>query len=275
MEHSAFRDITGRKQTEQALHDSEERYRLIADNVHDMIWTLDKEFRLTYISPSVRYLLGFEPEEVMQEPIEFTVASNSIKKLHQAIAEGLDLEASENRRYSIHLEVQQKKKDGTLVWVEIVAQPMYNQAGEKTGYSGVSRDITERKQAEVALRNSEESYHSLFENASFGIFHSSPDGRFIHANPALAQMLGYDCPEELISCVSDIRNQLYVIPDRHPQIVNTVTQLDDWLYAENQYRCKDGRLITGNLAIRRVTNPDGSLAYLEGFVEDITQRRQA
>ncbi len=51
-------------------------------------------------------------------------------------------------------------------------------------------------------------------------------------------------------------------------------QQDDWLRAENQYRRKDGRLITGNLAIRRVTNPDGTLAYLEGFVEDITERRR-
>jgi PAS domain S-box-containing protein len=268
------RDITGRKQAEQALHESEERYRLIADNIHDVIWTLDNEFHFTYISPSIRNLRGLEPEEAMQETIESTMAPDSLPILAKAIADGLAMEAQGNRGGSVRLEVQQKKKDGPPVWVEILVQPMYHLAGERTGYLGVSRDITGRKQAEEALLQSEEHYHSLFQNASLGIFHSLPEGRFLRANPALAHMLGYSSPEELIAAVTDIRTQIYANPSRHIQALATVTQQDNWLHAENLYRCKDGSLITCSLTVRRVTNPDGSLAYLEGMVEDITQRRQ-
>ena len=135
-------------------------------------------------------------------------------------------------------------------------------------------NITERKNAEELLHESEERYHNLFQNASLGIFHTTLNGRFLRANPALAHMLGYSSPEELITCVTNIQTQLYVNPDRYTQIIDTVTQQDDWLRAENQYRCKDGSLITASLSLRRVLNPDGALAYLEGFIEDITQRRR-
>jgi len=135
-------------------------------------------------------------------------------------------------------------------------------------------EVAERKLAEAARRESEENYHSLFQNASIGIFHSLPEGRFLRVNPALAAMFGYDSPEEMVSTITDIRTQLYLDSTRHANVLGNTLQRTGWVYAENLYRRKDGRVLIGNLAIRRVLHADGSLAYLEGFVEDVTERKR-
>ncbi len=135
-------------------------------------------------------------------------------------------------------------------------------------------EVAERKLAEAAQRESEENYRSLFQNASIGLFHSLPEGRFLRVNPALAAMLGYASPEELVTTVTDIRTQIYLDTNRHAAVLGNTLQREGWVYAENRYRRKDGSVLIGNLAVRKVLNADGSLAYLEGFVEDITERQR-
>jgi PAS domain S-box-containing protein len=135
-------------------------------------------------------------------------------------------------------------------------------------------EVAERKLAETAQRESEENYRRLFQNASIGIFHSLPEGRFLRVNPALAAMLGYASPEELISTVTDIRTQIYLDTNRHAAVLGNTLQREGWVYAENRYRRKDGSVLIGNLAVRKELHADGTLAYLEGFVEDITERKR-
>lgn len=135
-------------------------------------------------------------------------------------------------------------------------------------------DVAERKRAEAARHESEENYHNLFQNAAIGIFHSLPEGRFLRVNPALAAMLGYASPEEMVSTVTDIRTQVYIESNKHATLLGNTLQREGWVYAENRYRRKDGSVLIGNLAVRKVLNADGSLAYLEGFVEDITDRQR-
>jgi len=124
------------------------------------------------------------------------------------------------------------------------------------------------------IRESEERYRSLFQNASMGIFHSLPEGKFIQVNLTLAKMFGYASPEEMVSSITDINTQIYVDTKKRPELLEATQKQDDWIYAENCYRRKDGSIITANLAIRKVLDSDGKLAYLEGFIEDITERRR-
>jgi PAS domain S-box-containing protein len=107
-----------------------------------------------------------------------------------------------------------------------------------------------------------------------GIFHSLPEGRFLRVNPALAAMCGYDSPEEMVSTITNIPKQLYVDPPRYTELRGLTLKQDEWVHAENRYRRKDGSLMIGNLSLRKVLNPDGTVAYLEGFVEDITVRKR-
>jgi diguanylate cyclase (GGDEF)-like protein/PAS domain S-box-containing protein len=124
------------------------------------------------------------------------------------------------------------------------------------------------------IRESEERYRSLFQNASMGIFHSLPEGKFIQVNSTLARMFGYASPEEMVSSIKNINTEIYVDTKKRPELLEAALKKDGWIYAENRYRCKDGSIITANLAVRKVLGADGNLAYLEGFVEDITERRQ-
>jgi PAS domain S-box-containing protein len=139
----------------------------------------------------------------------------------------------------------------------------------------LEKSESKQKRAEEALRESEENYRSLFQNAPIGIFHSLPEGRYLRLNPALAQIMGYDSPEEMISSITDISTQIYVDSKKRSDIIATTINNTDWVYAENRYRRKDGTIITANLAVRKHLNSDGTMAYLEGFVEDITERKQA
>ena len=136
-------------------------------------------------------------------------------------------------------------------------------------------ELSQLRQRVADLESTEARYRQLFENAAVGIFHSLPEGRFLRVNPALARMLGYASPEEMVSTVTNINTQIYVDSTRHSQLLATTLNTAGWIYAENRYRRKDGSLLTANLSVRKELNPDGTVAYLEGFVEDITERKQA
>jgi diguanylate cyclase (GGDEF)-like protein/PAS domain S-box-containing protein len=124
------------------------------------------------------------------------------------------------------------------------------------------------------IRASDEKYRSLFQNASMGIFHSLPEGRFIQVNPTLAKMFGYASPGEMVTSITDINTEIYVDTQKRPELLEAALKQDGWIYAENRYRRQDGSIITANLAVRKVLDADGKVAYLEGFVEDISERRR-
>jgi len=121
----------------------------------------------------------------------------------------------------------------------------------------------------------EEKYHSIFENALEGIYQSTPEGRFISVNPALARMLGYDSPEELIGGVTDIAKELYVDPGQRAKVVNI---LDEHCFVqayEVQLYRKDRSIIWLSLNTRAVKDEKENLLYIEGMAEDITERKRA
>jgi PAS domain S-box-containing protein len=135
------------------------------------------------------------------------------------------------------------------------------------------RDITDRKQAEDALRIAEENYRSIFENALEGIFQSSPAGRFINVNPALAKIYGYDSPMEMIESITNIGKQIYVDPEKRIEFRKLLARHGTVKDFEYRCYCKDSSIIWTQIDARAVRDSNGSVLYYEGIVQDITDRK--
>ena len=151
-------DITERKLAEEALRKSEEKYRLLAENASDVIWTRDMNLNLTYLSPSIEELTGYSVEESIALPNSERMTPASMELMTKIFEEELKLEAQgdadPSRVRTIEIEII--CKDGSTVWVEVIVKFIRNEMGQAVGMLGISRDITDRKQAEEALRESEE-----------------------------------------------------------------------------------------------------------------------
>jgi len=133
----------------------------------------------------------------------------------------------------------------------------------------------ERRRAEEALRSSEEKYRSIFENAPVGIFQSTPGGRFTSVNKALSSMFGYASPEETRDHITDIAGQIFVHPEQRQAIIMQARKSNGFVRDEVAYRRRDGSEFACNLYMRIVGAETAGSPFLEGFVEDITERKEA
>ncbi len=186
-------DITERKRAEDALQESEARYRLISENTADVIWTLDyKTGKFTYVSPSVQKLRGYTPDEVLNQTMAEALTTDSM----EAVARLLQKRISErkpgdtSRIITTNL-VDQPCKGGSVVSTEVVSTIVFDVQGHPVEIIGISRNITERKRAEEALRESEKSYRGLFNTIRQAIYILNPDGTFVDVNEGAEAMYGY------------------------------------------------------------------------------------
>lgn len=138
----------------------------------------------------------------------------------------------------------------------------------------VNAEIQARSLAAEALRSAEEKYRSLFENSIEGIFQTSPDGRYLNANPSLARIYGYDSAEELINAIGDIQRQLYLEPARREEFRERIIADGVVTGFESQVYRRDGTVIWISESARGVRNSLGEIERYEGTVVDITERKQ-
>jgi PAS domain S-box-containing protein len=195
-----------RRHAEKRLHESKERYRDLVENARDLIYSHDLEGNYTSMNKAGEQITGYSREDILKMNLAQTVAPEHLQKARQMIARKLAGE-----KVTIY-DLEIVAKDGSRIAVEVNTRFVYRD-GVAVGVQGIARDITERKRAELALREAEEKYRSIFENAVEGIFQSASDGRFISVNPAMARILGYQSPEELIAHRTDMGVQYYVDPN--------------------------------------------------------------
>ena len=179
-------------QVNEELRESEEKYRLIAENTADLIVATDMNLRFTYISPSIMRTHGYTVEEAMNMTLEQFMTPESMQILLTVFEEEMKLEATgtaDPGRIRV-LEVEEYKKDGSIICLELSVSSQRDKENKMIGILSVNRDITERKQAEKKLINSEEKFRMLAESSSFAIMMHQGD-RWIYANRAAEEISGY------------------------------------------------------------------------------------
>ncbi len=149
-----IRDISERKQTEAALKENKDKYRLLAENVNDVIYTLDMNLNYTYISPSVKFLLGYEPAEMLKKSAVDVLTPFSLDIATKILSEVMELEKSKHSEIPVRrtLELELIRKDGTTMPTEENVSFIRDEEHQAVGVLGISRNITERKQAEEKIR---------------------------------------------------------------------------------------------------------------------------
>jgi len=175
----AIKEVVEKRRAEEALRKSEERYRLLAENVRDVIWTTDMNLQFTYISPSVKYLRGYSAKEAMAHSLEEILTPTSFEVAKKAFVEELALEKEEqsdpSRSRTLELEIT--RKDGSTVWSEIKMTFLRGSDSRPVGILGVARDITERKQAEEELKHLHKELEAKNVEMERIVYLTSPCGR--------------------------------------------------------------------------------------------------
>ena len=264
------RDVTEREVARKALEESEERFRSVVQNSSEIVKIVDSDGTLKYASPAFGRLLGYDPSEAVGMNVLDHVHPEDLPRVVEETKKAMKT-GGIGRNVS---EYRFRHADGT--WRHIEAAGVY--LLEDPAVKGVvvnARDVTDRKEAEARLKEAEETFRSIFDNAVIGIFRTTPGGRYANANPASARILGYDSPEELIDQVADIGHQLYVDPDQRQEFVRRMEEDGSVTEFESQMYRKDGSLVWVAESARAVRDPDDALLYYEGFSEDITARKQA
>jgi len=187
----ALKDITEGKAIERTLRQSELRYRYLTENIRDVIWTSDIHARISYVSPSCQHLLGYHDFELMGKSILDLVSLRSKTSLGEKLdPEGMltFIRSSNGRAF---LELEQLRKDGMPVWIEMGLSLLYDEGGRFTGFLGVSRDISERKQSQQKLGQSEEKFRFILERLPVPIMVMLHDWSVDYFNAKFVEIFGY------------------------------------------------------------------------------------
>ena len=258
------RDITEHRAAGLALSESEAKYRLLAESIDDIVCLQDLDGTALYYSASTEKALGFTPAELVGKDVFALTHPDDLAKLAG------DAYLAVLRGETPLVEWRCLRKDGSYIWVETHTALLRNESGVPDRLLSVTRDIEARKQAQEALRQSEERMRALIARAAYGIFRSTREGRFLDVNPALVSMLGYDSVAELMAI--DIHNELYVdVDERHRWIAGIDSGAHpEWF--DLTWRRKDGAPIAVRLAARAARDTYGDVVWYEGIAENVTER---
>jgi PAS domain S-box-containing protein len=192
-----YNDISERVHSERVMRESEEKYRIISDNVGDVIWVLDLfTRRFTYMSPSIERMSGYTLAEASELSLEDLLTKDSQDFVYTSIPQRIQ-QYIEGEREAQTVYLNQRIKDGTIRITEVVSSLIADDSGMPKELLGVTRDITEKFKAEEALKLSEEKYRILIENQNDFIIKVDTQGRYLYASPSFCKTFAKS-EEELI-----------------------------------------------------------------------------
>ena len=258
------RDITEQKIIARALQKANEASIYVSPIP---VIACDNNDRVTMWNPAAESVFGWNEAEVIGKPNPIIPEEDAVRTaaLHQILLTGGTLTG---------VEVPRCKRDGSMVTISLSAAPLWDAKHRVRGIIGFLNDITERKRSEERLRAAEENYRSIFENAVEGIYQATPRGGYISANPALARMLGFDSPDQLVNAHSELRNQLFADSSLRNKFLRLMEDHGAVKNFEYQALRRDGKPIWISENAHAVFDRDGRALYFEGTVQDVTGERE-
>jgi two-component system, sensor histidine kinase and response regulator len=251
---------------ERAVQESERRFRELFDDAPVAYHELDLNNHITRVNGTELAMLGYSAEEMVGKSIwNFIIEEKPDEAATREAPPGVRGEYPCTFR----------RKDGRKVSVLMRQKFIKDGSGAMSGRLVTLQDVTALKRTELELRDAEEEYRSIFENAIEGIFQSTAEGSYLSVNPALARMFGYDSPDEMMSTVTHIGRQLYVQLGRRGDFTSLILEQGAVSDFESEVYRRDGSSIWISERCRAVRDGDGKLLYYEGTAEDITARRGA
>jgi PAS domain S-box-containing protein len=257
------RDVTEKKRVLDALEQSEKNFEALLNATTDMAFLMDTEGIILAANANTAKTYGVPMDSLIGACVyDFLPDQAANKSMANA---------------------QKVAKSGGVVRFQGTLKgqifdnsiyPVFDDQGNIKRLSVYSRDVTEAKRVQDALKQTEEKYRNIYENATEGIFQISPEGRFVSANPSLALIHGYASPEELINSVSNVA-ELYVYPETLASFTRMLHDRNYMSNFETQMRKKDGSVKWISINARVVRDAGGKILFHEGTMQDITERKQA
>ncbi|MBP1736064.1 MAG: hypothetical protein H6Q53_2351, partial [Deltaproteobacteria bacterium] len=253
-----------RTETEEALARSEEVFLDLFNATEEIAFLMETDGTILIANNNSARFYGIANEHIVGKSIYALIPPDKVENAQEKVKAVIET----------HKTVRFEGTLGDDVF-ENSLYPVFNQAGDVKRIAAYVRDITIRKRLEEAVHQAEEKYRIIYENSMEGIFQIDPEGRFVSANPALANIHGYTSPEEMIKSVTDIAHQLYVDPEDLARLVKTLSKQDTVENYEVEMCRKDGGRHWIRINVRIVRDTYGNVLYYEGTMLDISKRKKA
>ncbi|HCE56245.1 MAG TPA: hypothetical protein DER09_00255 [Prolixibacteraceae bacterium] len=251
------------------IAESESKYRLLAENSGDVIFTLDFNLNYTFVSPAVFKLRGFTVEETLTQNIAETLTPDSFNKIKQVVDTVLPAVLSgEKLTEPIIRELKTIRKDKTIIWVEVTATPLNDDDGKPIGILGVTRDISKRKAAQEELQV----LSKAITQSPDSIVITDCDGNIRFVNPKFSKLTGYTF-DEVIGQNPRLLNSGLQPKTYFKKLWDTILSGNEW-HGEFNNRKKDGSLYWENASISPLTDEDGNITHFVAVKEDITEKKK-
>ncbi len=258
-------DITARKRAEDAIRETEKRYRRIVETANEGVWLLDSNLNTSYVNRQMAEMLGYEPAEMVGRSVYDSYFPTDVERKKRLI---------ERRQQGVRerFEERLRRRDGSELWVQMAAIPVFKDNGEFDGALAMVSEITERKRAEESLRKSEEKFSKAFRQSPMALtITSANDHRYIDVNKSFERFAGWR-REDLIGR-TPFEIGLWVDPQDRDELIAYVQNEDSLRLFEGRFRMRDGTIRTGLVGAEMIELDGEECELAVGM--DITEQKLA
>lgn len=259
-----WRDVTSRANAAQLIAESREHYRLLAENASEMVFRTDATGRVTWTSPSVTRVLGWEPDAVMGRPVIEFVHPDDLPQVERELHDLGTAKASTAR-----IELRIASATGDWRWVSVLGRALLDDTGRPAVGVAAMRDIQAQREAQAALEESEERFRRAMTDAAIGIALVGQDGAFLRVNAALCRLTGRDEPDLMGCSWQEITHPADVAADTE-LLGELLTGERDTYRRSKRYVRPDGQIVWVDLTVSCVRDEDQDVRYFINQVIDIT-----